>query len=148
MLHPARVVRAARPTAIIALRSKGLEMAVDDGILDIVIMAAGQGTRMRSSRPKVLHKLAGKSLLQHVVECAAALDARGIVVVTGHGAAAVEASGRRANLVFVRQGEQVGTGRAGQQAAPLLEDGGTTLILKGDVPLIEPATARALVASC
>src|SRR4051794_23163839 len=141
MLHPARVVRAARPTAIIALRSKGLEMAVDSGILDIVIMAAGQGTRMRSSRPKVLHKLAGKSLLQHVVECAASLDARRIVVVTGHGAAVVESSVRGPNLVFVRQAEQLGTGHAVQQAAPLLEAGGITLILNGDVPLIEPATA-------
>ncbi|MEP7057097.1 MAG: NTP transferase domain-containing protein, partial [Caldimonas sp.] len=116
--------------------------------LDIVIMAAGKGTRMRSKWPKVLHRLAGKSLLQHVLATAAALDARRIVVVTGHGAEAVEASARAPNLAFARQMPQLGTGHAVQQAVPLLGDSGTTLILNGDVPLIEAETARELVAAC
>jgi bifunctional UDP-N-acetylglucosamine pyrophosphorylase/glucosamine-1-phosphate N-acetyltransferase len=113
--------------------------------LDIVIMAAGKGTRMRSGLPKVLHKLAGRSLLQHVLQNVAALGADRIVVVTGHGADAVEAAVGAPHLQFVRQMPQLGTGHAVQQAAPLLHDEGTTLILNGDVPLIEPATAAALI---
>jgi bifunctional UDP-N-acetylglucosamine pyrophosphorylase/glucosamine-1-phosphate N-acetyltransferase len=116
--------------------------------LDIVIMAAGKGTRMKSALPKVLHKLAGRSLLQHVLQSAAGLGADGIVVITGHGAEQVEASAHAANLRFVRQMPQLGTGHAVLQAVPVLHDFGTTLILNGDVPLIEPATARALIASC
>ena len=123
-------------------------MADEEKVLDIVIMAAGKGTRMRSRLPKVLHKLAGKSLLQHVLQAAAALGARRIVVVTGHGADAVEASASAPNLVWARQLPQLGTGHAVQQALPFLADGGTTLILNGDVPLIEADTARALVAAC
>jgi bifunctional UDP-N-acetylglucosamine pyrophosphorylase/glucosamine-1-phosphate N-acetyltransferase len=116
--------------------------------LDIVIMAAGKGTRMRSNLPKVLHNLAGRSLLQHVLQNVAALGADRIVVVTGHGADAVEAAVAAPQVQFVRQMPQLGTGHAVQQAAPLLHDAGTTLILNGDVPLIEPATAAALVAAC
>lgn len=128
--------------------------------LDIVIMAAGMGSRMKSTRPKVLHKLAGRSLLQHVLHAAAALDAQGIVVVTGHGAeqvqteveATVAALGTlatpTATVQCVRQSPQLGTGHAVLQAAALLHDSGTTLILNGDVPLIEAATARALIESC
>ena len=116
--------------------------------LDIVIMAAGKGTRMKSALPKVLHKLAGRSLLQHVLESAAGLGADGIVVITGHGAEQVEASVHAPNLRFVRQMPQLGTGHAVLQAAPLLHESGTTLILNGDVPLIEAATARALIDSC
>ena len=116
--------------------------------LDIVIMAAGKGTRMKSALPKVLHKLAGRSLLQHVLETAAGLGAEGIVVITGHGADAVEASVRAPKPSFVRQMPQLGTGHAVLQAVPLLHEGGTTLILNGDVPLIEAATARALIDAC
>ena len=116
--------------------------------LDIVIMAAGKGTRMKSALPKVLHRLAGRSLLQHVLATAADLRADGIVVVTGHAAEAVEASVHAPQLRFARQLEQLGTGHAVLQAAPLLHDGGTTLILNGDVPLIEAATAQALIDSC
>jgi bifunctional UDP-N-acetylglucosamine pyrophosphorylase / glucosamine-1-phosphate N-acetyltransferase len=123
-------------------------MATEGVALDIVIMAAGKGTRMRSKWPKVLHKLAGKSLLQHVLETAAGLGARTIVVVTGHGAAAVEASAQSPNLVFVRQEPQLGTGHAVLQAVPELPDDGTTLILNGDVPLIDAETVRALVDTC
>ncbi|WP_372526222.1 bifunctional UDP-N-acetylglucosamine diphosphorylase/glucosamine-1-phosphate N-acetyltransferase GlmU [Piscinibacter sp.] len=116
--------------------------------LDIVIMAAGKGTRMKSARPKVLHQLAGRSLLQHVLQTAAALGGQRIVTIIGHGADEVQAAVSAPNLVFVRQMPQLGTGHAVQQAAPALHDEGTTLILNGDVPLIEETTARALVAAC
>jgi bifunctional UDP-N-acetylglucosamine pyrophosphorylase / glucosamine-1-phosphate N-acetyltransferase len=121
--------------------------------LNIVIMAAGKGTRMRSSLPKVLHRLAGRSLLGHVLDRAAALSPVQTLVITGHGAEQVEASmaigepGRPVHCV--RQQPQLGTGHAVQQVVPALGDEpGTTLILNGDVPLIEPDTARALVAAC
>ncbi len=120
----------------------------DNMALNIVIMAAGKGTRMKSTLPKVLHKLAGRSLLQHVMQTAAGLGADRSVVITGHGAEQVEAAVSAPNLQFVRQVPQLGTGHAVQQAVPALLDGGTTLILNGDVPLIEAATARALVDAC
>jgi bifunctional UDP-N-acetylglucosamine pyrophosphorylase / glucosamine-1-phosphate N-acetyltransferase len=120
--------------------------------VDVVIMAAGKGTRMKSRLPKVLHRLAGRALVQHVIDTAAALGARRIVVVTGYGAAEVEAvltqwaqAGGTAVPVFVRQEPQLGTGHAVQQAVPVLPDDGTTLILNGDVPLIEAATLQNLV---
>ncbi len=116
--------------------------------LDIVIMAAGKGTRMKSALPKVLHRLAGLSLLEHVLRSASTLHAQRIVTVTGHGAEQVEAAVSAPNLQFVRQSPQLGTGHAVQQAAPLLHDEGVTLILNGDVPLIEPDTMRALVDAC
>jgi bifunctional UDP-N-acetylglucosamine pyrophosphorylase/glucosamine-1-phosphate N-acetyltransferase len=116
--------------------------------LDIVIMAAGKGTRMKSDRPKVLHPLAGLSLLQHVLKPVGELNAARIIVVTGHGADQVEASLPDPKPQFVRQMPQLGTGHAVQQAAPLLHDDGITLILNGDTPLIEAATLRALVEAC
>lgn len=116
--------------------------------LDIVIMAAGKGTRMKSSLPKVLHKLAGRSLLQHVLHTAASLGADRIITITGHGAEHVEAAVQAPHLQFVRQMPQLGTGHAVQQAAPYLHNEGTTLILNGDVPLITAHTARALIEAC
>ncbi len=116
--------------------------------LNIVIMAAGKGTRMKSKHPKVLHRLAGRSLLQHVLDTAAKLEAQRIVTITGHGAEAVEAAVKAPNLRFVRQMPQLGTGHAVQQAVPALPDDGTTLILNGDVPLIRAETLRALVQAC
>ncbi|HWH82396.1 MAG TPA: bifunctional UDP-N-acetylglucosamine diphosphorylase/glucosamine-1-phosphate N-acetyltransferase GlmU [Burkholderiaceae bacterium] len=116
--------------------------------LDIVIMAAGRGTRMKSALPKVLHQLAGRSLLQHVLQTASGLGADGIVVITGHGAELVEAAAAVPGVRFARQVPQLGTGHAVQQAVPLLHAQGTTLILNGDVPLIEAATLRALVDAC
>lgn len=113
--------------------------------LDIVVMAAGKGTRMKSARPKVLHRLAGRALLQHVLDAVQGLSADRLIVVTGHGAAEVEAAVAGDGRVFVRQEPQRGTGHAVQQALPVLHEEGTTLILNGDTPLIEPATARALV---
>ncbi|MDQ6684081.1 MAG: NTP transferase domain-containing protein, partial [Pseudomonadota bacterium] len=118
--------------------------------LNVVIMAAGKGTRMRSARPKVLHTLAGRSLLQHVLGAAVPLGAGRIVVVTGHGAAEVEAEAAIAagpTLRFARQEPQLGTGHALQQAVPHLEAGGVTLVLNGDVPLLESSRLRELVAA-
>ncbi len=117
--------------------------------LNVVIMAAGKGTRMKSGLPKVLHRLAGTSLLQHVLNASAALGAAHTVVITGHGAEAVEAAVGGSGAVFVRQMPQRGTGHAVQQAVPvLIEANATTLILNGDVPLIRADTARALVQAC
>jgi len=102
---------------------------------------------MRSARPKVLHRLAGRHLLQHVLDTAAGLGASRTIVVTGHGAAEVEQATGAPGLAFVRQEPQLGTGHALQQAAPLLDDTGTTLVLNGDVPLIEVETLQALIAA-
>jgi len=101
---------------------------------------------MRSSRPKVLHALGGRHLLQHVLEAAAGLGPTRTIVVTGHGAAEVERATHAPGLAFVRQEPQLGTGHALQQAAPLLDAAGVTLVLNGDVPLIEAETLQALVA--
>jgi bifunctional UDP-N-acetylglucosamine pyrophosphorylase/glucosamine-1-phosphate N-acetyltransferase len=122
----------------------------DTPSLDVIIMAAGKGTRMKSSLPKVLHRLAGRALLTHVLETAGRIGARHVVVVTGHGANDVEAATADGAAgvvpVFVRQIPQLGTGHAVQQAAPLLPDDGTVVVLSGDVPLISEVTLRALIA--
>ena len=117
--------------------------------LNVVIMAAGKGTRMKSDSPKVLHRLAGTSLLQHVLKAAAALGGGRTVVITGHGAEQVEATAAASGAAFVRQMPQLGTGHAVQQAVPALDDRhAVTLILNGDVPLIRTETAAALVQAC
>ena len=120
--------------------------------LDIVIMAAGKGTRMKSRLPKVLQKLAGRALLQHVLDTAVQLQARSAVVITGHGAPEVEAaisqcSSAKAGveLKFVRQEQQLGTGHAVQQAVPALADDGMVIVLSGDVPLTQAQTLHDLV---
>ncbi len=123
--------------------------------LDVVIMAAGKGTRMKSKLPKVLHRLAGRALLQHVVDRAGDLAARRVVVITGHGAAEVEAAITKSkddstgfDLEFVRQEPQLGTGHAVQQTVPVLPDDGVVVILSGDVPLTQTDTLRDLIAAC
>jgi bifunctional UDP-N-acetylglucosamine pyrophosphorylase / glucosamine-1-phosphate N-acetyltransferase len=116
--------------------------------LDIVIMAAGKGTRMKSNLPKVLHKLAGKSLLQHVLDTCSVFAPAQIVVVTGHGAEQVETQASHPNRRFVRQTPQLGTGHAVLQAVPVLQRSGITLVLNGDVPLIRAQTAQALIDAC
>ena len=120
--------------------------------LDVVIMAAGKGTRMKSSMPKVLHRLAGKALVQHVIDTARELQARHTIVITGHGAEQVEPALTSANaadrLQFARQMPQLGTGHAVQQAGPLLPDDGVVVVLSGDVPLTQADTLQALIDSC
>ena len=117
------------------------------GPLCLVIMAAGRGTRMKSARPKVLHTLAGLSLLQHVLNATAGLGADKTLLVVGHGADEVRASVEGSGATCVLQQPQFGTGHAVQQVVPHLAASGTTLVLNGDVPLIEPATAAALAAA-
>jgi bifunctional UDP-N-acetylglucosamine pyrophosphorylase/glucosamine-1-phosphate N-acetyltransferase len=126
----------------------------NQGPIDVVIMAAGKGTRMKSKLPKVLHRLGGRALLAHVAGTAARIGARNVVFVTGHGAAEVEAAMASfaggmpgATQRFARQEPQLGTGHAVQQAAPLLADDGTVVVLSGDVPLIGEDTLRALIAA-
>lgn len=121
--------------------------------VDVVIMAAGKGTRMKSLRPKVLHRLAGKPLVNHVIDCATRLQARRAVVITGHQAEQVEAAlaplaAGALPLQFVRQMPQLGTGHAVQQAVPVLDDDGVTLVLSGDVPLTQADTLHALLQVC
>ncbi len=121
--------------------------------VDVVIMAAGKGTRMKSLRPKVLHRLAGKPLVNHVIDCATRLQARRAVVITGHQAEQVEAAltplaASALPLQFVRQMPQLGTGHAVQQAVPVLDDDGVTLVLSGDVPLTQADTLHALLQVC
>jgi len=117
--------------------------------IDVVIMAAGKGTRMKSSMPKVLHRLGGRALLQHVIDTAQHIQARRVVVITGHGAEQVEAVlATQTGLESVRQMPQLGTGHAMQQAVPLLDDEGITLVLSGDVPLIQANTLLALLKLC
>jgi bifunctional UDP-N-acetylglucosamine pyrophosphorylase/glucosamine-1-phosphate N-acetyltransferase len=115
--------------------------------LEILILAAGKGTRMRSDLPKVLHRLAGKPLLAHVVDTAHALGAAQTCVVYGFGGGAVPQAMADTRLTFVLQAEQHGTGHAVKQALPCLADDSVTLVLYGDVPLTRAATLQPLVAA-
>ena len=112
--------------------------------LDVVILAAGQGTRMRSAKPKVLHALAGKPLVSHVLDTAEQLGATRTHVVIGHGAEQVEAELDGRDVRFALQAEQKGTGHAVAQTLDELGDG-KVLILYGDVPLIRAETLTALL---
>jgi len=115
---------------------------------DIIILAAGKGTRMKSALPKVLHKLAGKSLLQHVVDSANSVQNANITVVTGHGSDEVRSSvssSEKSSLNYVEQTEQLGTAHAVQMVVPNLGNGGTSLILYGDVPMILPETIHEML---
>ena len=115
--------------------------------LNIVILAAGQGKRMHSEQPKVLHALAGRPLLQHVLETAMQLaPAKNICIVYGHGGEAVPQAMSHYDTVFALQQPQLGTGHAVQQALPHLPQGGVTLVLYGDVPLIQAATLKKMLA--
>jgi bifunctional UDP-N-acetylglucosamine pyrophosphorylase / glucosamine-1-phosphate N-acetyltransferase len=130
--------------------------------LDVVIMAAGKGTRMKSSLPKVLHRLGGKPLLQHVIDAAAQLSARSAVVITGHESEVVqnainsiasESINTKARAIFntyksinsVIQEPQLGTGHAVLQTVPVLPDDGMVLVLSGDVPLTQVGTLQNLI---
>ena len=113
--------------------------------LSVVILAAGQGKRMKSALPKVLQPLAGHPLLAHVLDAVSSLQPALIHVVYGHGAAQVRQAVRAPNLRWVLQAEQLGTGHAVQQAMPGIPADHLVLVLYGDVPLICPDTLRALL---
>jgi bifunctional UDP-N-acetylglucosamine pyrophosphorylase/glucosamine-1-phosphate N-acetyltransferase len=113
--------------------------------LEIVILAAGQGKRMRSQLPKILHPLAGRPLLAHALAAARALAPHRIIVVHGNGAEQVRAAFPDAQVEWVLQAEQLGTGHAVQQAMPHISPEGEVLILYADVPLVRPATLKRLV---
>jgi len=112
---------------------------------DIVILAAGQGSRMKSSLPKVLHAVAGKPMVQHVLDQARHIEQAKLHVVIGHGAALLETALANEQLTFSMQGEQLGTGHAVAQALPNVDPEGVTLILYGDVPLTRSETMQQLV---
>src|SRR5258706_3243214 len=112
--------------------------------MNIVILAAGMGKRMLSALPKVLHPLAGRPLLCHVLDVARALKPTRVVVVIGHGAGAVRLAVTAPDVQFAVQEQQLGTGHAVQQALPLLDPSVPTLVLYGDVPLTRASTLRRL----
>ena len=114
--------------------------------LNIVILAAGQGSRMKSDTPKVLHTIAAKPLLGHVLDTAAALQSDQTVVVYGHGGEQVRQAFTERSLTWVEQVTQQGTGHAVLQALPNLDTQATALILYGDVPLLQPSTLQPLIA--
>lgn len=113
--------------------------------LHIVILAAGQGIRMHSDLPKVLHKVAGKPMLAHVIECAKSLSPQAIQVVIGYGAEQVKAAIDATAIDWCIQSQQLGTGHAVQQALPALQDGQQVLVLYGDVPLLTHTTLQSLI---
>ena len=112
--------------------------------MNIVILAAGAGKRMRSALPKVLHPVAGLPLLSHVIETARSLEPARIVVVIGHGAQAVRERVAADDIQFATQDRQLGTGHAVQQALPLLDPTVPTMVLYGDVPLTRASTLQRL----
>src|SRR3954469_15300149 len=113
--------------------------------LDVIVLAAGQGKRMRSELPKVLHPIAGRPLLAHVLDAARAVDPRKTIVVHGHGADKVRAAFSEARVEWVLQAEQLGTGHAVQQAMAHASRDADILILYGDVPLVRPDSLKRLV---
>lgn len=115
--------------------------------LEIIVLAAGRGTRMRSAKPKVLHTLAGQSLLAHVLATARSLQPEALHVVVGHGGDEVQNALHAEDIQWVQQVEQLGTGHAVLQALPAVDDGSDVLVLYGDVPLLTADTLQTLVAS-
>lgn len=113
--------------------------------LNIVILAAGKGTRMYSAKPKVLHEVAGKPILCHVVDCAKKLSPEKIIVIYGFGGERVREAIAGSEIIWVRQEEQLGTGHAVQQALPYLDPTAITLILLGDVPLVDATNCQQLI---
>lgn len=115
--------------------------------LEIIVLAAGLGKRMRSDLPKVLHPLAGRPLLAHVLDTARSLAPRKIIVVNGHGAERVREAFPQDNIDWVLQPEQLGTAHAAMQAMPRVDAQADVLLLYGDVPLVRAATLKSLVAA-
>ncbi|MCW8930096.1 MAG: bifunctional UDP-N-acetylglucosamine diphosphorylase/glucosamine-1-phosphate N-acetyltransferase GlmU [Gammaproteobacteria bacterium] len=116
-----------------------------DKQLQVIVLAAGKGTRMYSSKPKVLHGLAGKPLVQHVIDSAKALSAESISLVYGHGGEQVKNMLKDEELIWCEQKEQLGTGHAVQQAIEKIKDSSNVLILYGDVPLLSKETLEGLL---
>ena len=112
----------------------------------VIILAAGKGTRMRSSLPKVLQPLAGRPLLGHVIETAKKLNAKNIITIFGHGGDLVQQAFAQENVQWVEQAEQLGTGHAVKVTLPMLPTDGVSLILSGDVPCISQETLEKLLA--
>ena len=115
--------------------------------LAVIVLAAGQGKRMHSALPKVLHPLAGRPLLAHVLDTVHRLDPAQVLVVHGHGGADVRAAFAGAHVTWVEQAQQLGTGHALAQALPDVARGAQVLVLSGDVPLVSVATLKRLVAA-
>lgn len=113
--------------------------------INVIILAAGQGTRMKSAVPKVLHPLAGKPMLAHVIDTARSLNPDRIIVVYGHGGEQVPTTLASNDLRWVEQAEQLGTGHAVEQAMPEVDPDSTILVLYGDVPLVRTDTLAELV---
>jgi bifunctional UDP-N-acetylglucosamine pyrophosphorylase/glucosamine-1-phosphate N-acetyltransferase len=113
--------------------------------LKTIILAAGQGTRMRSAKPKVLHEIANRALLKHVYQTSVSLDDNSIYIVYGHGGETVKQTLSSINAIWIEQKQQLGTGHAVQQAIHHVEDADTVLILYGDVPLLQVQTIQALL---
>ncbi|KLR86156.1 hypothetical protein M688_06980, partial [Neisseria gonorrhoeae SK22871] len=120
------------------------ENAMPQNTLNTVILAAGKGTRMYSQMPKVLHCIGGKPMVERVIDTAAALNPQNICVVVGHGKEQVLDTVKR-DAVWVEQTEQLGTGHAVKTALPHLASEGRTLVLYGDVPLIDVETLETLL---
>ena len=113
--------------------------------LNIIILAAGKGTRMHSNIPKVLHEVGGKTILAHVIECAKALNPNKIIVVYGFGGEIVKNTFLHENITWVKQVEQKGTGHAVKQAIPYLEENALSLVMLGDVTLVNVTACKALI---
>ncbi|KAB2924032.1 MAG: NTP transferase domain-containing protein, partial [Dechloromonas sp.] len=113
--------------------------------MNIVILAAGQGKRMHSNLPKVLHPVAGKALAQHVIDTARTLAPEKLIVVYGHGGDVVKATLAAPDIAWAEQAQQLGTGHAVAQALPELGAAAQTLVLYGDVPLTTAATLKRLL---
>ena len=110
-----------------------------------VVLAAGKGTRMKSDLPKVLHRIAGRTLLDHVLDVVEQAGVDDCIVVVGHQADKVRQTCGRPGLTFVLQEPQLGTGHAVQMAADHLDPGGLCVVLAGDVPLLRPGTVRRII---
>ncbi len=128
-----------------------LYFSLEESFMNVVILAAGMGKRMQSSLPKVLHAIAGKPMLKHVIDTARSLNMQGhatsnkICVIVGHGSEQVQAAVAAGDIAFAKQEPQLGTGHAVAQAIPHLDDAVPTLILYGDVPLTKQLSLQRLV---
>lgn len=125
------------------MEAKIADQSSSDRALAVIILAAGQGKRMNSELPKVLHPLAGRPMIQYVLDAARALNPSRLVVVVGHGGEQVRAA-LDPNLVFVKQTRRLGTGHAVMQAQAVLDDYHHILVLYGDMPLLQPVTLQSL----